>query len=176
MVGNFIADTVRGKRMDEYPESIREGILLHRFIDTFTDEHPTVLLTRKRLYPHFGKYAAVVQDVFYDHFLAKNWKSHHHLELNEFTAFVYQTLGESRHHFNQRAERTFHFMQSQDWLSNYATEEGIHRSLSGLSRRAKFTSNMEKSIPVLRAKRSDLEEDFAAFFPELVAEVKAGGH
>ena len=38
-IGNFIADTVRGKEYLQYPEAMPRGILLHRRIDTFTDAH-----------------------------------------------------------------------------------------------------------------------------------------
>src|SRR5947207_2830586 len=35
LVGNMIADSVKGKEADNYPDRIRQGILLHREIDSF---------------------------------------------------------------------------------------------------------------------------------------------
>lgn len=172
MVGNFIADTVKGNAFEEYEVEIQKGILLHRFIDSFTDSHPITLESRKKLYSDFGKYAAVVQDVFYDHFLAVNWAEYQDGALGEFTEFVYNALGEYRSVFNDKAARTFHFMQLQDWLGSYATTEGIDRALTGLSRRASFKSNMERSLPALAAHEDSLSNEFQTFFPELISASK----
>ena len=38
-IGNFIGDHVKGKAYFDYPETIQNGILLHRKIDYFTDQH-----------------------------------------------------------------------------------------------------------------------------------------
>lgn len=169
MAGNFIADTVKGNAFKDYDQEIQKGIVLHRFIDTFTDSHKITLQSRERLYAYFGKYAGVVQDVFYDHFLALNWSDYHRQDLDEYTRFIYSTLEIYKPLFNEKAERTLYYMQLQDWLGNYATKEGIHRALSGLSRRASFPSNMEESLPALSEQGEAISADFKAFFPELVA-------
>ncbi|HKK40074.1 MAG TPA: acyl carrier protein phosphodiesterase [Cryomorphaceae bacterium] len=173
MVGNFIADTVKGKALENYDADIQKGILLHRFIDSFTDSHEITLQSRERLYGHFGKYAAVVQDVFYDHFLAMNWSQYHKVDLDEYTRFIYLTLDDYRSVFNERAERTFHFMQMQNWLGSYATREGIDRALSGLSKRASFPSNMDESLPALEEHGDDISTDFEVFFPDLIFATQA---
>ena len=69
--------------------------------------------------------------------------------------------------FNERAKRTFHYMQLQNWLLNYSTLEGLHQSLSGLSRRASFENKMNQAIPPLNKHRTELESQFNEFFPEL---------
>jgi len=168
MVGNFIADTVKGKALEDYDIAIQKGIVLHRFIDSYTDSHDITLQSRERLYNYFGKYAGVVQDVFYDHFLALNWSSYHQDELKAYTRFIYDTLGDYQSVFNERASRTFHYMQLQDWLGNYANKEGVDRALTGLSRRASFPSNMEESLPALAEQGSAISADFEAFFPDLI--------
>lgn len=169
MVGNFIADTLRGSQGSALPESIQKGISIHRDIDTFTDEHQLVLDTRKCLYPYFGKYAAVVQDVYYDHFLALNWSDHSAVSLLDFTNTVYTTLEKHSKYLNPKAQRTFYYMRMQNWLYHYKTTEGINRALTGLSRRAKFDSNMEQAIPPLKRHFDDMTEHFNTFFPQLVA-------
>ena len=44
---NFIADHVKGKAFLDYPKVIQNGILFHRKIDHFTDQHKLF----KRIYP-----------------------------------------------------------------------------------------------------------------------------
>ncbi len=72
MVGNMIGDFVKGKKaLSNYPDGICKGIMLHRKIDLFTDNHSLVFKT-KHCFPQNGRrYASVVLDMLYDHFLAK---------------------------------------------------------------------------------------------------------
>lgn len=167
MVGNFIADTVRGSHLEKYPEDIRLGITVHRAIDTYTDAHPLVLQTRELLYAHFGKYAGVVQDVFYDHFLAVNWSLYAKEPLYHFVNESYRVLESNREWMNVRALRTLTYMHAQDWLGNYAKPEGVDRSLKGLSHRAKFDSHMEDSMPAFHSHYKAMNEHFQLFFPQL---------
>jgi acyl carrier protein phosphodiesterase len=172
MVGNFIADTVKGRQIEEYPADIQKGIRLHRLIDDFTDTHRLVLETRKHLYPYFSKYAAVVQDVYYDHFLAIDWQHYHPKSLPDFAQSVYRTLNGSKIHMNERAARTLHYMELQNWLANYASTDGIDRTLKGMASRARFASNMQNGIAPLKAHFHEMKSEFDAFFPELELAVR----
>ena len=42
LVGNLVADFIKGKELRQFSEDIQIGILLHREIDSFTDTHPLV--------------------------------------------------------------------------------------------------------------------------------------
>ena len=75
-IGNFMADSIRGHSYDVYPMEIQKGILLHRSIDSFTDMHPIYRQSKHRLHEKYGHYSGVIMDIFYDHFLAKNWKTY----------------------------------------------------------------------------------------------------
>ncbi len=172
MVGNFIADTVRGKDFSQYTDRVQKGIEIHRFIDHFTDTHPLALESRKLLYPYFGKYAQVVQDVFYDHFLARNWTDYHPQRLPLFAEKVYHTMEKHQAQLNARSERTLHYMKLHNWLAGYAQREGIDRSLKGMATRAKFQSNMEHAMPALEAHFDAMQLHFSSFMPELENAVK----
>lgn len=171
MVGNFIADTVKGAVPDAYPEGIKLGIHVHRAIDQYTDSHPIVLATRKLLYPYFGKYAAVVQDVYYDHFLAIHWGDYRDDRLYDFAQQVYTTLNANKDIMNAKALRILYYMELHDWLTNYSETHGIDRALKGLSHRASFPSNMENGIPPLLEHFDALNQHFIMFFPELEKEI-----
>lgn len=173
MVGNFIADTIRGKEIDSLPEDVYTGVKIHHLIDEFTDGHAQVLESRKLLYPYFGKYAAVVQDVYYDHFLAKYWNNYSPIELPFFCTEVYNVLEKSKHLYNERALRTLKYMSAQNWLLSYANLDGLDRALSGLSRRASFDNNMNNSIPPLLKHLDSLESQFREFFPELDRKIQS---
>ena len=72
-IGNFIADFVKGKQINDFDKKVQEGIILHRAIDHFTDTHEIVKQSKQRLFPTYRHYAAVIMDIAYDHFLAKNF-------------------------------------------------------------------------------------------------------
>jgi len=173
LVGNFIADSVRGSQLQLYPEKIAQGIILHRQIDTFTDSHPVVQQTKERLRPNYRKYAGVIADIYYDHFLAINFDQYSDLGLANYTQHVYNSV--QRHHaiLPERVLYFLPYMIEQDWLLNYANLEGIRRSLTGLSRRTAFVSNMETAADELRKNYHLYLHEFNIFFPDLMAYVKA---
>lgn len=166
-IGNFIADHVKGSQIQQYSGGFLEGILLHRQIDTFTDTHEVVAMSKERLRPIFRKYAPVIVDVFYDHFLARDWLKYHHLSLQQFAGESYDLLRSHQHVLPERTVYMLHYMESQNWLLNYATIAGVRRALTGLSKRTTFDSGMERATDYLEHHYAEFEKEFERFFPEL---------
>ena len=167
LVGNFIADFVRGKEMENYPKKVQLGIQLHRAIDTYTDSHPLVKQVQSFLIPRFGHYSRVISDVFFDYFLAKNWKNYSDTPLEQFSLDCYRTLSTYPIDFPEAFSRMFHWMQAQNWLYAYREAAGIQAALDGLSRRARFDSKMNESTQVLWEKEEEIEALFFVFFQDL---------
>lgn len=167
LVGNFIADFVRGKELENYPKKVQLGIQLHRAIDTYTDSHPLVKQVQSLLIPRFGHYSRVISDVFFDYFLAKNWKNYSDTPLEKFSLDSYRTLSSSPYELPEAFCRMFHWMQLQNWLYSYREAAGIQAALDGLSRRARFDSKMNESTQVLWEKEEEIEAIFFAFFEDL---------
>jgi acyl carrier protein phosphodiesterase len=168
LIGNFIADAVKGSTINNFSDKIKEGILLHRSIDTFTDTHPIVQKSKERLYPSYHKYAGVLVDIFYDHFLAKNWHQHSAIQLKLFTANVYRVMLDNFKQLPPRSQELLPYMIKYDWLTNYAKLEGIQNVLNGMSKRTSFVSNMEKAVADLEKNYDLFEAEFNSFFPQLV--------
>ena len=84
LVGNFIGDSGHGKQFSTLDPAMQRGILLHRAIDRFTATHPVIRRSKQRAQTVTGRYASVVIDVFYDHFLARDWAFHHAMSLPEY--------------------------------------------------------------------------------------------
>lgn len=166
-IGNFIADHVKGREIERYTGYILEGIRLHRHIDAFTDAHPVVEESKKRLRTVFGKYASVIADVYFDHFLARDWSMYHHQSLHEFASSSYTLMNNNRHHLPERTIYMLSYMESQNWLVAYAEIEGIEKAFRGLSRRTRFSSGMEYAHQFLQENYQEFEEEFRRFFPEL---------
>jgi acyl carrier protein phosphodiesterase len=168
LIGNFIADAVKGKEYQKYSEGIIKGIKLHRKIDGFTDQHPIVHRSVERLRPAYSKYSPVITDIFYDHYLAANWHQYSPTPLNIYARDIYKLIMEHLDMMPSRVQRFLPYMIQGNWLYNYSNFEGIENVLKGMSRRAKFVSHMENSIHDLRKDYQFYEEEFNLFFPELI--------
>ncbi|MFD0994038.1 ACP phosphodiesterase [Tenacibaculum geojense] len=167
MMGNFFADHVRGNRFQHFPEAIQQGILLHRKIDTFTDNHEIVRISKRRLHERYGHYDGVIIDIFYDHFLAKNWSSYSQIPLAVFVKNVYQLLQKHFSILPKKTQELLPYMIQYDWLYNYQFEKGIDQVLQGMNRRTKGKSQMHLAIEDLQLLNTELENDFLTFFKDL---------
>lgn len=167
IIGNFIADAVKGKEYISYPSGIIKGILLHRKIDSYTDNHPIFNKTKTRLRTEFGKYAGVVGDIFYDHFLAANWNQYHPQPLSQYATSIYQLMEENIESLPSKVKEFLPYMIRGNWLSNYSKIEGIKRTLDGMSRRTKFESNMHLASSELLKNYQLYQIEFQKFFPEV---------
>lgn len=166
-IGNFIADGIKGKKYKKYPTEIQIGILLHREIDTFTDAHPTVRESTKRLHKNYGHYSGVIVDILYDHFLAKNWKSYSNENLDNYVERFYDTLKDNFEILPLRIQKLMPYMIADNWLLSYAEVDGIKRVLEGMNRRTQNRSKMNEATSELRKYYLEFEDEFTTFFSDL---------
>jgi len=167
LIGNFIADSVKGSEFNEFSDEIKKGIILHRKIDTYTDAHPIVELSKERLRKNYKKYASVIVDIYYDHYLAINWQEYSTESLRDYTKRVYRIINQNIHILPQKSALFNQYMIKYDILNAYIKTEGIEQVLKGMSQRASFKSNMEYAINDLLEHYELFQEEFRLFFPEL---------
>lgn len=169
IVGNFLGDFVRPIHFVDLPKGVVGGVKLHRFIDSFTDKHPSVKESVLLLRPYFGKYATVVLDVYFDYFLASNWSNFEKLTLTQFSDNMENVLFKNQIYFTEKALRFYRFMVQNRILEHYQTKEGISGVLVQMAKRTRFESGMENAGEVLEKHHDELSTTFNVFFPELVA-------
>jgi len=168
MVGNFIGDFVKGRNLnDRYEPEIVSGIEMHRAIDHFTDHHPMVSQSKDRLRPKYRHYSGVIVDVFYDHFLARNWNQYHDQLLPDFARGTYAIIQQHNAILPNEVRQMLPYMIQGNWLVNYARVEGINRALSGMASRTPYKSMMEEATVDLEASYEEFKKEFATFFPIL---------
>ncbi len=171
-IGNFIADGIRGKSYKKFPVDVQIGILLHREIDTYTDAHPIVRQSTKRLHKNYSHYSGVIVDILYDHFLAKNWKDYSNVPLEVYVEQFYDSLEANFEMLPNRTQRMLPHMIADNWLLSYAKIEGIQRVLDGMNRRTKNVSGMNTATNELKQYYAEFESEFTSFFEELRAFTK----
>jgi acyl carrier protein phosphodiesterase len=168
MVGNFIGDFVKGRNvLESFEREIALGIELHRSIDMFTDKHAVVAESKKRLRPKYRHYSGVIVDVFYDHFLARNWNQFHTDLLPDFAEKTYRTINRYDAILPTEVKYMMPYMTKGNWLVNYSKVEGIHRALSGMARRTMHDSKMDEAMGDLVSDYDHYKKEFDLFFPEL---------
>ncbi len=168
-IGNFMADGIKGRRYEKQPKDIQIGILLHREIDTFTDAHPTVRLSTKRLHKNYSHYSGVIVDILYDHFLAKNWSQYSNTPLDLYVANFYDSLKTNFELLPLRIQKMMPYMIADNWLLSYAQIDGIQKVLNGMNHRTNNISGMNSATNELQEFYDDFEDEFTIFFEELRA-------
>ena len=168
MIGNFIADYVKGQKKELFPPTIKKGIELHRAIDNFTDHHPITDESKSRLRPIYHKYSGVIVDIYYDHFLAKNFSDYSSIPLQKYVQDVYALLFDNQHQLPDDIKLFLPYMIEKNWLYNYQSIEGIARTLTGLSKRVSFENKMDEAVIELKKDYELFENEFARFFPQLI--------
>jgi acyl carrier protein phosphodiesterase len=171
LIGGFVADFIKGDPAHPrhgLSSGVVAGVVRHRRIDEFTDTYPPIAEVRGWLRPRCHKYAGVAVDVFFDHFLARDFQPLTGVSLTTFVPFVYQTVTDRLDTLPPNARRMTEAMIRQDWLTNYQHAEGIDRTLKGLSRRTAYPSGLDTAIDDFEDYYDRIGNIFAEFWPALL--------
>ncbi|WP_029035990.1 acyl carrier protein phosphodiesterase [Salinimicrobium xinjiangense] len=167
ILGNFIADSIKGKKYLKYSPGVQKGILLHRRIDHFTDTHPIVKKSASKLHKNYSHYSGVIVDIFYDHFLASQWHQFSEIPLENFVADFYKLLQRNFELLPAPIQNFLPYMVAENWLLSYASIEGISRILYQMNIRTRNIVQMDRAHIDLREHYDEFKLEFAAFFPQL---------
>lgn len=170
-VGNYVADFIRNRDLVLFSENVVHGVMLHRHIDHYTDNHPEVLKSTRKLRARHQKYAPVVIDVFYDYILTKNWDKFSDIDMRSFADQIYVYLNEYSEEFPIHLQSISSRMIADDFLLQYGTESGIQKTFKRIGRRAKFKSNFDTAFDDLENNYEEINDGFLKFFPDLIKEV-----
>ncbi len=169
LVGNMVTDFLRGREVvASLAPRVREGVMLHRTIDRFTDEHTITRQTIDRIKGRWGRYSPILVDIFYDHILARDWTRYSNLSLREFADNTYATLRRFKNDDVPGMEWVLRIVVEPDRLPSYATVEGIGDALHRIStRRLKRDPGLQNAVHELRDLDGEITADFHRFFPHL---------
>lgn len=151
------------------PPEYQEGIATHRRIDAFTDSHPIVRQSISRISPGFRRFGGVLVDVFYDHYLSRQWDLYCEVALPDFLREVYASFEVHQHHLPESVNIGLQQMKVQDWLSSYGTLAGIQLTLGRIDTRLKRSYQLGDAVIELESNYEALFDDFNEFFPQLRA-------
>lgn len=167
IAGQFCGDFVRGSHLSHFPSGIERGIRLHRHLDVFTDSHPALLETKQSIEGLPRRFAGVVIDVLFDHFLARNWSRFSPLSLPDHADRVHDALDTHHEHLPASLQRFLGLLKRERILENNQDLQAIELTLSRLSRRSPRFSELAIQQPALAVMRDKLEQPFVSFYPDL---------
>lgn len=166
-LGNFIGDFVKGRQYERYPLMVRKGILLHRQIDAYTDVHPMVKNSKTHFQDHYKRYAGVVVDLIYDHYLASNWNSYSMQPLPQFVSQVHALLMKNYFRLPGEVKQFLPFLIQSRRLENYKHFDGIERSLTIMTRNSSLPDHVHYAMNQLHRHYGELEHEFTLFFNDV---------
>lgn len=171
-IGNLLPDLMTRAELSTIPEIFQEGIECHRRIDLFTDRHPLVRRSVQRVSPPYRRFAPVLIDIFYDHFLSARWTDHCFQSLDEFVQEVYTSFDKHRAQMPEATYGHLQRMRAENWLGSYREITGVRLTLERVGRRFRRRIELGPAVVELEKNYDGLEDDFAEFFPELRAHVE----
>lgn len=174
MLGNFIADFVKGGAEGRFPPEVVAGIRHHRRVDLYTDFHETVRASRRLVSGPRRRYAGVIIDVLYDHFLATSGDRYCSTGLDELIGRVYENLGRHRIMAPHPAPMVIERMAAEDWFRSYRTMGGIDRTFRRISRRLRRENPLDTAVAELEQNYELLSSHFHTFFPQVLSRLRSG--
>ncbi|NNK83549.1 MAG: DUF479 domain-containing protein [Flavobacteriaceae bacterium] len=169
ILGNFIADGIKGNKYKDYPKDIQTGILLHRAIDSYTDAHPVFKQSTKRLHSRYSHFSGVIVDIYYDHFLAKNWSNYSAVPLENYIKDFYINLENHIDILPPRVIKMMPYLIHDNWLLSYATIKGISKVLEGMNRRTNNKGKINNATIELKEYYDVFESEFRIFFDDVIS-------
>ncbi|MDD2277623.1 MAG: ACP phosphodiesterase [Bacteroidales bacterium] len=171
-MGNFIGDYVKGRSLERYQDGVQKGIFIHRAIDFYTDNHPATFEVRQLFREGYRKYAGVVVDVFFDHFLARYWATFSPFPLKGFTRkFYYQMILRYRE-LPSKVRVVLPLLIQTNRLYSYHKIEGMEQTLQIMSRVTSLPDRTEFAIETLLYNYSFIRDQFLIFFPDIIDYIK----
>ena len=172
MMGGLIGDFVRGWRaVRAYPEPIRQGIVLHRYIDKMTDRSPVVKHLRPQFSREFRRYAGIVIDLAFDHELAVNWWRYMPGSVERFDVKVRDLLSANAEWVPDKLTRFMSYADQHGLFSAYRQETVVLQALAGIGTRLSRPNPLHRVDEIWPALAPQFKLAFRQFFPQIQSEV-----
>jgi len=172
MLGGLFGDFVRGRRaLRAYPEPIRQGIVLHRYIDKCTDRSPVMKHLRPLFPREFRRYAGIITDLAFDHELALNWWRYMPGSLERFDLEVRDLLRDNAKWVPEKLTDFMLYADRHRLFSAYRETDIVLNALTGIGTRLSRPNPLHRVAEIWPELAPQFKPAFRQFFPEIQSEV-----
>ncbi len=168
IAGGLEGDYLKGPLRGRLPEGIERGVRLHRAIDGYTDRHPAVASVKREFSGGMRRYAGILVDLSFDHFLSRHWERFSEVSVTDFNARIYASLEQQRHSLSPSARRMQARLAEHDLLGQYRHWQTVAASAERIGSRFRRDNPFAGVDDVLDPLRHKLESAFLDFYPDLV--------
>jgi len=174
MLGGMFGDFIRGRwALRAFPEPVRQGIILHRYIDRRTDHSAVVKKLRTKFPREFRRYSGIIIDLAFDHELALNWWRYMPQSLERFDV---ETRDLIRDNAAMIPDGLTHFMRYADrhgLFATYRDKDVILYALTGLGTRLSRANPLHRVAEIWPQLAPEFRLSFREFFPQIQSDVVA---
>lgn len=170
-IGNLLPDLMPMSGLRHLPAAFHRGMERHQRIDRFTDTHPVVQRSMRRFEAPHRRFAGILTDIYYDHFLSREWAAFCPVPLRAFVDRFFEGFDHLRPELPAEACARLEQIRRAGWLCAYGELEGIADVLRRLGRRFRRPCDLASSMPAFQEQYEAFRADFHEFFPELKAAV-----
>ncbi|MCT4713486.1 ACP phosphodiesterase [Enterobacteriaceae bacterium H18W14] len=170
LLGNLLADFVRGNPDDSFAPDIVEGIYMHRRVDVLTDGLPEVTTAKRWFRPETRRVSPITLDVMWDHFVSRHWATlNPQIELADFIAHARADIVPHLPNTPPRFINLNNYLWEERWLERYSDMDFIANVLNGMATRRPKLDALRASWQDLEDHYEPLEELFWQFYPRMMA-------
>lgn len=171
LLGNLMADYVRGNPYQQWPIPIADGISLHRRIDALTDALPQVRQARQLFRSETRRVAPITLDVVWDHFLSHHWNTL--VPDISLAAFLVQTRSVIEPQLAgtpPRFQTLNAWLWRERWIERYADPAFLLNVLQGMASRRPKLAALADSYQDFIDNYQQLEDLFWQLYPRMMAQ------
>lgn len=169
-LGGFLGDWLKGpleRHAHQWPDTVLQGVALHRRIDRWVDQQPEVADATALLGPRYRRLAGPVLDIVFDHFLAQHFEQLHQQPLADFCQPALAALAEQMHRMPAGAARFLQRAREHQLLQRYAEPAVMLDVVLSLQHRLSRPALLDGISQPLQAHSADLQHCFLRLYPRL---------
>jgi acyl carrier protein phosphodiesterase len=168
VLGGLEGDFHKGALPGRLPQVLQDGVALHRAIDAYTDAHGKVAELRCSFPPELRRYAGILIDLCFDHFLTRHWETFSDIPLAPFKSGVYSMLSVHGHLLSAQAAHMAGRIKEYDILGRYHNWESVPNSAARVGQRFSRGNPLTDTASQLEPLLPVIEMAFLDFYPQLV--------
>lgn len=167
IAGGLEGDYFKGPLRGQLPGYLERGVRLHRAIDAHTDNHPLIRQLRQELPPGLRRYAGILIDLSFDHYLSVHWSTFSSVPLQDFTSEVYRALKTHEDALSAGARQMLARLVEYDVLNRYQQWETVVATATRIGERFQRRNPFLELDREIAPARTSMEQTFLNFYPQL---------